>query len=127
VKWTSVSPFCPAGVIQTILANSPLRSLTMRASIQLSFSNLELASDTLETFVIMGSKLAYVSTYRCPKLKNLLFDRLYCGDNERTGAVLKPLQDGVHSIDVTTMPAPADRARDWFRVNFRDGVFVKDR
>jgi hypothetical protein len=94
----------------------------LRASENVSFLNLELVSDTLETFVITGPKHAYyVTSYRCPKLENLLFDGLVCGAVETRDVVLKALQEGVHSLDVVTMPA--DRQSDWFRTGFQEGVF----
>ena len=95
--------------------------MTLRASLGLWFSHLELVSETLETFIITGSKYAYVKSYRCPKLKNLLFEGLGNFHMESRNGIFEALQAGVHSMDLTTMPA--DRIHDWFQTGFQDGVF----
>jgi hypothetical protein len=107
------------GVIPDILANLPLRSLTVRSHMTLEFSNLELVSDTLETFNLLNNKRVYVTGYRCPKLKNLNLGGLQC--YESAEAVWKALQEGVHSLDLMTIPVE-DEDR-WYNHGFEDGVF----
>jgi hypothetical protein len=71
----------------------------------LHFSELELVSDTLETFIISGSKLAYVTSYRCPKLATLRFDTLMVGGSGKYDMVTAwgALQAGVHSLDLMSI------------------------
>jgi len=68
----------------------------------------------------------YVSSYRCPKLKNLRFCRLALS-NEETAAAFKALETGVTAIDLSTLNTTritcyddtTVSAKDFF---FRDGV-----
>ena len=109
-----------AQLIETVVADLPLRSLTVRAGSCYLFGNkLRLVSDTLESLIVTGSKDAYVSSYQCPKLKTLLLEYLFCFDIEDD--IWDALQAGVHSLDLTTMPA--GHKHDWFRFGFKDSVF----
>jgi len=113
-------------LIDNVLANLPLRTLTVCAgALQESRyvdygSQLKLTSDTLESFTITGSKTAYVSKFRCPNLKTLLLDYFYCLE-DKIDTVWDALQSGVHSLDLTTMPA--GHKENWCRFGFKDGVF----
>eukprot|EP00227_Mantoniella_beaufortii_P020166 CAMPEP_0197578322 /NCGR_PEP_ID=MMETSP1326-20131121/2586_1 /TAXON_ID=1155430 /ORGANISM="Genus nov. species nov., Strain RCC2288" /LENGTH=110 /DNA_ID=CAMNT_0043141491 /DNA_START=709 /DNA_END=1041 /DNA_ORIENTATION=- len=91
-----------------------------------------LASDSLETFSVdQGKYINFVSSYLCPKLKNLCYDHLGFGYAvaEEQKVVLKALETGVTAIDWSTLSArhrDSLMGRGFWCINVVEGAFVFD-
>lgn len=138
-------------VIRNIIAALPsLRSMIVRGEPQGQFrcADIQLVSETLETFIIQGDKCSFVTSYQCPKLRTLHFeylclpklgadsmirrsDRGFGLGFEDVDTALVPrkaLERGVHALDLTTVPtdhiAENNWLTRWYRAGFTNGVYA---